>query len=216
MGRGPDAVATEEIIAVKFAHIGRVVLEPLEIELLDSVEFVSRILEVLGEIQLEMAMVPVSVAGLVHLSGIAFRTPAGSVALQAETAVIDAGLLSGLVVKHVAADVGGSVGIGIVGIEQGIPLVRRHRDVYFRDTVSVKDIGQALLGRVAAVVAAAPVSPGDVAGIVAAAAVSAVIFAAVLAVVPSAAGLSAAGRSAVQRVLVTGWQDGKGKQCRKV
>ena len=183
-------------------------------------EFVSRILEVLGEIQLEMAMVPVSVAGLVHLSGIAFRTSAGSVALQTETAVIDEGLLSGLVVKHVAADVGGSVGIGIVGIEQGIPLVRRHRDVYFRDTVSVKDIGQALLGRVAAVVAAAPVSPGDAAGIVAAAAVPTVIFAAVPSavpsVVPSAAGFSAAGRSAVQRVLVTGWQDGKGKQRRKV
>ena len=63
-----------------------------------------------------MAMVPVSVAGLVHLSGIAFRASSGSVALKAETAVLDVGLLSGLVVKHIAADVGGSVGIGIVGL----------------------------------------------------------------------------------------------------
>ena len=202
MGRSPDAVAAEKVIAVKFAHIGRVVLEPLEIELLHSMEFVFRIFEVLGKVQLEMAMMPVRVAGLVHLAGIAFRAPAGSVALQAETAVLDESLLSVLVVKHVAADVGGSVGIGIVGLEQGIPLVSCHGDVHFRDAASVKDIGKALFGRIAAVVAAA-------AGIAAAAVVLAVVFAVVIAVI------AVVGCSVVQRVLVTGWQDCKCKQRRQ-
>ena len=204
MGRSPDAVATEKVIAVKFAHIGRVVLEPLEIEFLHSMEFVFRIFEVLGEVQLEMAMMPVRVAGLMHLAGIAFRAPAGSVALQAETAVLDESLLSVLVVKHVAADVGGSVGIGIIGLEQGIPLAKCHGDVYFRDAASVKDIGKALFGRIAAVVAAA-------AGIVAAA----VVLAVILAVIAVIAVVAVVGCSVVQRVLVTGRQNRKCKQRRQ-
>ena len=52
----------EKVVAIKLTHIARIILEPFQIDLADTVYGMVAVLVVLAEIDAEMAVMPVRIA----------------------------------------------------------------------------------------------------------------------------------------------------------
>ena len=131
MDGGPDAEAAEQVVAVDFADIRGVVLEPLEVHPADTLDRMLRVLVVPVEIQAEMD-VPILPALV--------RPPAGRVAFQAQPRLPDLRDLAPLPVFHVADDELPGVVVLVVGGEQCVPLLLGDGNVDFRDDRRVEDV----------------------------------------------------------------------------
>ena len=68
----PDAIASEKVITIEFAHIVRVILEPFEIDLADAVDGVVGILMELSEVDAEMTVMPVGVVRIMQFTAVSF------------------------------------------------------------------------------------------------------------------------------------------------
>ena len=72
----PHASPLEQVITEHLAHVGRIVLEPLEVQFAHVLDGVGIVIDILAQVHAEMGMVPVGVVALVHLSAPSLRAPA--------------------------------------------------------------------------------------------------------------------------------------------
>ena len=137
---GPDSCPLEKIIAEKFPHMRRVFLEPLQVQLTDTLDSVFVVLIVLAEIQSEMTFMPVSLVFLMHLTMAAFRTHTRGITAKTQSRILDVCNLSAPVVLHIAMNIFLSMLIIVICLEQIVPLL--HRDFYsdFRNICIIPDI----------------------------------------------------------------------------
>jgi hypothetical protein len=137
---GPDSCPLEKIIAEKFPYVGRVFLEPLKVQLSDTLDSVLVVLIVLAEIQSEMAFMPVSLVFLVHLAIFSFRTHTRGITAKTQSRILDVCDLSASVVLHIAMNIFLSMLILVIRLEQIIPLL--YRDFYrnLRNICIIPDI----------------------------------------------------------------------------
>ena len=85
----PHPCTLKEFIAEHLAHVGGVVLEPLEVQLAHTLDGVVLVVHKFPQIHTEVGMVPVGVVALVHASVPSLRPPARGVSLETQPHVVN-------------------------------------------------------------------------------------------------------------------------------
>ena len=121
---GPYAITAEQIVAVKFPYIARVVLEPFEVDLSYALDGVVVILVEFSEIDAEMAVMPVRVLRVVDLSSVSFRTATRCVSAKPYTTVLDEDHLLTFLICEISMEIIHIMLVFIISGQQLVPFFR--------------------------------------------------------------------------------------------
>ena len=98
----------------------------------------------LAKVQLEVAVVPVGLVLLVHLSARAFGAPAGGVAFEPDAGVADVEFVLSLDKAHVTLDLFVGIGVAVVFAQKRVPFVQLEAQMNLRKRLKVIYIRSAL------------------------------------------------------------------------
>ena len=129
----PHAGTLEEFVAENLAHVCRVVLEPLEVQLAHALQRVVLVIVVFAQVHAKVGMVPVGVVALVLLAVPSLGTAARGVALEPQAHAIDDRGLAVLDKRDVCLDILGREAVGVIQGQQPVPLVEAHAQVNLGD-----------------------------------------------------------------------------------
>ena len=141
----PHARAAEQFVAEQFPHVGRVVLEPLEVQFAHTLDGVGVVIDIFAQVQPEVGVMPVGVVALVHASAPALGASARGVALETQAHAVDDRGLPVLDKCSRCHHIFGSEGVVIIQRQQPVPLVSGHINMDFGDGFIVPDVVVSLL-----------------------------------------------------------------------
>jgi hypothetical protein len=126
----PNPESPEKIIAIDFADIRGVILEPLKVETTDFTELRTAFLIKLMGIDAEMAMVPIRRIHSVLFR--ALRTAAGSIAPKPYPGILDRRYISSPYNIDIAVKILGIIAILVIFLKEPVPFVLRDMDMNLR------------------------------------------------------------------------------------